>query len=95
MEVEKSEVAPKPRPATYRRKAFEITGAVALLGGVVAIALWLEADVLHETTNGDGLANLVLVAVVAVSVAAGLLLGPVRRGARVALDRMRHWRRHA
>lgn len=85
----------KPRPATYRRKAFEITGAVALLGVVVAIALWLEADVLHKTTNGDGLANLVLVALVAVYLAAGLLVGPVRRGARVALNRMRHWRRHA
>jgi hypothetical protein len=90
MEVEKSEIAPKPsRPDTYRRKAFEITGAVALLGVVVAIALWLEADVLHETTNGDGLANVVLVAVVAIPVAAGLLVGAVRRGARAALDRMR------
>lgn len=95
MEVERSEIAPKPRSTTYRQKAFEITGAVALLGVVVAITLWLEADVLHETTNGDGLANLVLVAVVAVSVAAALLVGPVRRGARVALNRIRHWRQHA
>jgi hypothetical protein len=95
MEVQKSGIVPKVRSATYRRKAFEITGAGALLGVVVAIARWLEADVLHETTNGDGLANLVLVTVVAVSVAAGLLLGLVRRGALVALDRMRHWRRHA
>jgi hypothetical protein len=95
MEVQKSEIAPKPRLAAYLRKAFEIIGAVALLGVVVAITRWLEADVLHETTNGDGLGNLVLVAVVAVSVAVSLLVGPVRRGARVALDRMRHWRRHA
>lgn len=88
MEVDKSEIAPKP--AGYRRKAFEITAAVALLGVVVAIARWLEADVLHETTNGDGLANLVLIAVVVIGVATGLLVGQVRRGARAILDRMRH-----
>jgi nitrate reductase gamma subunit len=93
MEVEKSKIAPKP--TKYRRKAFEITGAVALLGVVVAIARWLETDVLHETTNGDGLANLVLLAVVVVCVVAGLLVGQIRRGAHVIFDRMRNRRRHA
>jgi hypothetical protein len=73
----------------------EIFAGGVLLVVIVAIARWIEADVLRKTTNGDGLANLVLVAVVAVFVVAGLLIGPVRRGARVVLDRIRHWRRQA
>jgi hypothetical protein len=93
--VEKSEIVPKSRSATYRRKALEFTAAGALLALIVGIALWLEADVLRKTTNGDGLVNLVLIAVVTVCVGTGLLVGQARRGGRVALDRICHWRRRA
>jgi hypothetical protein len=94
VEVEESEIAPKPRSARYRRKALEIFAGGVLLVVIVAITRWIEVDVLRKTTNGDGLANLVLAAVVAVLVAAGLLVGAARRGVRVAVERIRHWRRH-
>jgi hypothetical protein len=95
MEVEESEIASKPRSATYRRKALEIFAGGVLLVVILAIARWIEVDVLRKTTNGDGLANLVLVSVVAVLVVAGLLAGAARRGVRVTVERMARRRRDA
>jgi hypothetical protein len=92
VEVKNSEIRFNPTQATYLRKALEVAGAIVLLGVIVATTWWLEADVLHETTTGDGLLNLVLVAVVAVFIAAGLMAGLARR-ARMTVVRMRHSRR--
>ena len=86
---------PEQRRATrstwvvLRQKAFEalcaVVGAVVALGVLIAIPLWLEADVFHERMNTEGLANLVMLVLLVAAVAA---IG-LTRGLRMAVGRVR------
>jgi hypothetical protein len=66
-------------------KAVTALGAVVFVGVIVGITLWLEADVLHEQTSGDGLANIVMVAVAIVLVAVILVVAGLAKGVRLAM----------
>ena len=88
MEPEQRSAAKPSRWVVLREKAFEALGVVVALGVLVAIPLWLEADVLHERVNTEGLANLVILVLLVAAVAA---IG-LTRGLRMAVSRVRHRR---
>ena len=89
MEFEQSHAAKPSRWVALRGKALEafgaIVGVVVALGVLIAISLWLEADVFHERMNTEGLANLVMLVLLVAAVAA---IG-LTRGLRMAVGRVR------
>jgi hypothetical protein len=92
MAPEQREASKPSTSSVLREKALTTVGAAVFLGVIVGITLWLEADVLHEQTSGDGLGNLVMVAVVVVLAAAAAAVAGLAQGVRGAMRWIRRRR---